>query len=87
MIHGTLVRMLRRKINTVAEVESMYTVGDRFSIFDTPFGKIGVSVCADNLINSLSIPETLARMGAKVIYKPLLSYLVVGRTMVIIVEI
>jgi predicted amidohydrolase len=37
---------------------------------DTPLGKIGVNICADNYIESLSNGHMLARMGAQIILSP-----------------
>ncbi|MDB5283429.1 MAG: hypothetical protein JWO06_2504, partial [Bacteroidota bacterium] len=36
----------------------------------TPFGKIGINICADNYIDSLHIGQTLAHMGAQIILAP-----------------
>lgn len=58
------------KINILIGIEDMYEVGSSLNVFETPFGKFGVSICADNLKGSLSIPETLARMGAEIILSP-----------------
>jgi len=46
--------------------------GKKFEVFDTPFGRIGISICWDT-----SFPETvasMARKGAKVIFVPLMWY-------------
>lgn len=58
------------KINILIGIEDMYEVGSMLNVFETSFGKIGVSICADNLKGSMSIPETLARMGAEIILSP-----------------
>src|SRR5690606_26838313 len=39
-------------------------------VFDTPWGKTGMNICADNYIDSLHIGHTLARMGAQLIISP-----------------
>jgi predicted amidohydrolase len=39
-------------------------------VFDTPFGKIGLNICADNYLDSLDIGHSLARMGAQIILAP-----------------
>lgn len=59
-----------RKINILTGVEDVYTVGDRIAVTDTPFGKIGISICADNSVQSLCIGHTLARMGAQMLLSP-----------------
>jgi predicted amidohydrolase len=46
--------------------------GKKFEVFDTPFGRIGISICWDT-----SFPQTvesMARKGAKVIFVPLMWY-------------
>jgi len=64
------IRALHRKINILTDVESMYDVGDRLSVTETPFGKIGIAICADNLSPSLCLGHSLARMGAQMILSP-----------------
>ncbi|MBQ9135336.1 MAG: carbon-nitrogen hydrolase family protein [Lachnospiraceae bacterium] len=59
-----------RKINVLTGVEDVYTVGNMLSIIPTPLGKIGIDICADNSIQSVSIGHTLARMGAQIILSP-----------------
>jgi predicted amidohydrolase len=61
-----------RKINLLWNVEypEYYSIGQSLSVIDTPWGKIGVNICADNYIDGLHIGHTLARMGAQVILSP-----------------
>ena len=59
-----------RKINIVTDVEKMYAVGDCLSLVDTPFGKIALSICADNLIESSCIGHSLGRMGVQLMLTP-----------------
>lgn len=59
-----------RKINLLEVEFPFYTVGDRLHVVDTPFGTIGINICADNYGDSLHIGHTLARMGAQVILSP-----------------
>ena len=59
-----------RKINVLTGVEDVYAIGDRLSVADTPFGRIGIDICADNAVQSLSVGHTLARMGAQMILSP-----------------
>ena len=59
-----------RKINVLTGVEDVYSIGDRLAVADTPFGKIGIDICADNAVQSLSVGHTLARMGAEMILSP-----------------
>jgi predicted amidohydrolase len=61
-----------RKINLLWNVEypEYYSIGQSLSVIDTPWGKIGVNICADNYMDGLHIGHTLARMGAQVILSP-----------------
>lgn len=59
-----------RKINVLTGVEDVYAIGDRLSVTETGLGKIGIDICADNAVQSLSIGHTLARMGAEIILSP-----------------
>ncbi|TGE20074.1 carbon-nitrogen hydrolase family protein [Hymenobacter elongatus] len=58
------------KINLLTVEQPFYAVGQTLNVVDTPLGKIGVNVCADNYIDGLSIGHTLARMGAEFIIAP-----------------
>ena len=35
-----------RKINVLTGVEDVYAIGDRLAVADTPFGRIGIDICA-----------------------------------------
>ncbi len=58
------------KINLLAVELPYYAVGQTLNVVDTPLGKIGVNICADNYLDGLSIGHTLARMGAEFILAP-----------------
>jgi len=58
------------KINLLEVEFPYYDIGDRLGVVDTPFGKIGLNICADNYGKALHIGHTLARMGAQVILSP-----------------
>ncbi|WP_188815966.1 carbon-nitrogen hydrolase family protein [Hymenobacter cavernae] len=58
------------KINLLSVEQPFYSVGQTLNVVDTPLGKIGVNVCADNYIDGLAIGHTLARMGAEFILAP-----------------
>lgn len=51
-------------------MEDVYAIGDRIGVTETPLGKIGIDICADNSLNSLSIAITLGRMCADMILSP-----------------
>ncbi len=58
------------KINLLTIELPFYAVGQTLNVVDTPLGKIGVNICADNYLDSLAIGHTLARMGAEFILAP-----------------
>ena len=58
------------KINLLTVEQPFYSVGQNLSVVDTPFGKIGVNICADNYFDGLPIGHALARMGAQLILSP-----------------
>ncbi len=58
------------KINLLGVEQPYYAVGQTLNVVDTPLGKIGVNICADNFLDGLSIGHTLARMGADFILSP-----------------
>ncbi|MFN8284428.1 MAG: carbon-nitrogen hydrolase family protein [Chitinophagales bacterium] len=58
------------KINLLEVEFPFYKIGQKLEVFDTPFGKIGLNICADNYYDALHIGHTLARMGAQIILSP-----------------
>lgn len=58
------------KINLLEVEFPYYAVGQRLEVVNTPFGKIGVNICADNYNHSLYNAHMLARMGAQIILSP-----------------
>lgn len=59
-----------RKINELKVVHHLYALGQSLAVIETPFGVVGINICADNYIDSLAIGHTLARMGAQIIFSP-----------------
>lgn len=59
-----------RKIHELEIAQDIYARGDRLSVADTPFGKIGVMICADGFAPRQSISRVLAQMGARYILSP-----------------
>lgn len=59
-----------RKINLLTVEQPFYSVGQSLSVLETPFGIIGINICADNYLDGLHIGHTLARMGAQIILSP-----------------
>jgi predicted amidohydrolase len=66
---GTIIGKAQ-KINLLVVEHPYYQVGQTLNVIDTPFGKIGLNICADNYSDSLHIGHTLARMGAQIILSP-----------------
>lgn len=59
-----------RKINLLEVEFPFYEVGESLAVADTPFGKIGINICADNYAEALCLGHSLARMGAQIILSP-----------------
>ena len=59
-----------RKINELEIAHHLYALGDRLAVTDTPFGKIGLMICADAFIPGQTISRALAFMGAQIILSP-----------------
>jgi predicted amidohydrolase len=64
------VALVHRKLNELDIAHDLYAQGDRLSVVDTPFGRIGVMICADAFANNQAIGRTLGLMGAQVILSP-----------------
>lgn len=58
------------KINLLEVEFPYYEVGQKLEVANTPFGKIGLNICADNYIDSIYNGHMLARMGAQLILSP-----------------
>ena len=58
------------KINLLTVEFPFYEVGDQIKVVDTPLGKIGLNICADNYKESTHIAKSLASMGAEIILSP-----------------
>ncbi len=66
---GTL-RARHRKINELDIAHDVYDRGDRLTAIPAEFGRIGVTICADNFPDSLVLAESLGRMGVKLLLSP-----------------
>jgi predicted amidohydrolase len=65
------VCLTHRKINELHAITGgLYAVGDRLAVAHTRLGVMGMTICADNLPDSLDIAGVLARMGAQVLLAP-----------------
>jgi predicted amidohydrolase len=64
------IRLTYRKINCLLVEQPFYAIGQSLSVVETPFGVVGLNICADNYHDSLHIGHALARMGAQIILSP-----------------
>jgi predicted amidohydrolase len=66
---GSIVHVYH-KINLLEVELPFYEVGKSLSVIETPFGNIGINICADNYIGAICNAHMLARMGAQIILSP-----------------
>jgi len=59
-----------RKIHELDFARELYTTGDRLGVADTPWGRVGLMICADGFAPGQVISRTLAGMGATIILSP-----------------
>lgn len=59
-----------RKIHELDIAHDLYARGDRLGVVDTPFGRIGLMICADAFAPGRSISRALGLMGARLILSP-----------------
>ncbi len=59
-----------RKINVFRVARTIYSKGDSLRVVDTPWGKMGVSICSDNFLQTRCIADTMVLMGARAILSP-----------------
>jgi predicted amidohydrolase len=64
------VRLRHRKINELSEGWTTYGPGDRLGVADTPFGRVGLMICADAFAPGQVLSRSLGLMGAQVILSP-----------------
>jgi predicted amidohydrolase len=64
------VVLKHRKINVLDIALSCYAIGDRLGVAPTPFGTVGVDICADNFPSCPALATALGRMGARMILSP-----------------
>ncbi len=66
---GGLV-LKHRKVNLLDIAKPYYTAGDRLAVAETPFGRLGLTICADNAPNALALGRSVGMMGARAILSP-----------------
>jgi predicted amidohydrolase len=59
-----------RKIHELAIVHHIYNRGTSLCAIDTPLGRVGISICADNSPETVFLGHSLGRMGVKLILSP-----------------
>lgn len=59
-----------RKINELSIAHDLYDVGDRLTAVPSPFGLLGVTICADNFPESLVFGHALGYMGVRTLLSP-----------------
>lgn len=64
------VVLVHRKLNELEIGHSYYAQGDRLGVAETPFGTIGIMICADAFARDQTIGHALGYLGADVILSP-----------------
>jgi predicted amidohydrolase len=59
-----------RKLHELDVAQGMYTRGDRLAVAESPWGRLGLMICADAFADDLVITRTLGHMGARIILSP-----------------
>jgi predicted amidohydrolase len=59
-----------RKINELDIARELYAIGDKVSVADTEFGRVGLMICADAFPPGQPISRSLGLMGARIILSP-----------------
>jgi predicted amidohydrolase len=67
---GGHVILHHRKLNELDIAREFYAVGDRLSVAPTPFGTLGVMICADAFASGQVVSRALGLMGADIILSP-----------------
>lgn len=59
-----------RKLNELDIAHGLYALGDRLQVAETPFGRLGLMICADAFAPGQVISRALGMMGAGIILSP-----------------
>ncbi len=59
-----------RKVHELDFARDLYATGDRLGVTDTPWGRVGVMICADGFAPGQVIGRTLGAMGASIVLSP-----------------
>jgi len=64
------ILLKHRKINVLDIAQHLYSIGNHLGVVETPWGKIGLNICADNFPDTAYYGQAMAGMGAKLILSP-----------------
>ena len=64
------IRLRHHKINELDLAWDIYTRGTTLEVADTCFGRVGITICADNSPASVELGLALGAMGARLILSP-----------------
>jgi predicted amidohydrolase len=64
------LRLKHRKINELDIAGDIYSRGTGLEVADTPFGRVGIPICADNSTASTELGLALGRMGGRLLLSP-----------------
>jgi predicted amidohydrolase len=67
---GGRIVLHHRKIHELDFARELYATGDRLGVADTPWGRVGLMICADGFAPGQIISRALAAMGARTILSP-----------------
>lgn len=59
-----------RKLNELTLAHDLYSLGTSVKAADTPFGRVGLLICADIFPDSLEYARALGRMGCQLLLSP-----------------
>lgn len=59
-----------RKLNELDLAHDCYAAGDRLGVVATPFGVVGMMICADAFAPGQMVSRTLGLMGARILLSP-----------------
>lgn len=79
---GSLL-LIHRKLNELDIGHPYYDRGDRVGCVDTPFGRLGVMICADGFARGETIARALGYQGADVILSPWTGHRCIGCSLVV----
>ncbi|MFC8191030.1 carbon-nitrogen hydrolase family protein [Cellulomonas sp. NPDC057328] len=59
-----------RKIHELDFARALYTTGGSLAVADTPIGRVGLDICADNSAATTGLGHALGLMGAEILLSP-----------------